>query len=93
MASFSMVPFGLCMLSLGLTGFIAGSFRKAAKLNIVFLNILLIFALLSFEDACAGLAAWAMFGVPWQPAYFSVPLTVMFIFLLPRKRENLSQTA
>jgi len=90
MASLSTAPFGLCMLSLGLTGFLAGLFRKMAQLDFFFLNALLILGLLFFEDACAGIAAWAMLGVRWHPAFLSVPLTVLFILLLPRRRKSLS---
>lgn len=92
MASLSTTPFGLCMMSLGLTGVLGGLLRRVGQLDVPVFDVLLVLGLMFFEDASAGLTAWALFGVRWHPAFLGVPLTMALFLLFPhRRRRRLSR--
>ncbi|HUT24380.1 MAG TPA: hypothetical protein VM492_08575 [Sumerlaeia bacterium] len=59
-------PLGMSMLTLGLAGACAGLFAKAAALELVWLDALILLGVLLAEDALAGLLAWGVYGVAFR---------------------------
>lgn len=76
LGAFSAAPFGLYLLSFGVAGFLAGLLRPLFSLGVPWVSFILLALVVAFEDTLAALAAWAVTGVAWQPAFLGVAVTL-----------------